>query len=152
MKTRIRISALAIVAAALVTLFGASTASAIAWNPPCPNTTVVNNTPWVIGVCPWWVPGLVPPCTPFIPAGPGTFVVIPTGVPALQLNGMVSLAGNLYPLVAVPAFPPPPIPAPWYVPNIMIGPGPGNCVDIYADPATCTITVFPTRFLPPCRP
>lgn len=139
------IASMALVAAMMV--FGSTFASAIGWNPPCGNVTIVNNTGCTIGLCPWWNPPLFPPCAPFI--APGGTIVVPTPGAGLQLNGMVSWAGNLYPLN-----PAPPNPwGPWWVNNYITGPAPGCCVDVFVNVATCTITVMPTPpGGPPCRP
>ncbi|HVZ42044.1 MAG TPA: hypothetical protein VHI13_22385 [Candidatus Kapabacteria bacterium] len=144
------ILATAVVAAALA--LGTVRASAqIVWNPPCGNVTVFNLTGCTIGLCPAWAPPLVPPCTPFI--APGGNVVVPTPGPALKLNGMVSRAGIVYPLLPLAAPPPPPAGAAVaWVPNFMTGPAPGCCVDVYVDPAGCNMWVFPSTGIPPCRP
>lgn len=137
-------------AVAAMMSFGSTTASAVPW--ACANTTVINNCPFVVGVCPNWAPALVPPCTPFLAAwpGPGNVVVIPTAA-AANLFGMISLGGFPYGFAPLPATPC--VPAPFWVPNFIIGPGPGNCVDVYVNPGACTITVCPALPAPPpCRP
>ncbi len=154
MFSRIRCSiAAAFAVAAIVMICAGTTATAqILWNPPCGAVTIFNNTPCTIGLCPGWAPMLAPPCSPFIL--PGNFAVVPTAAPALMLNGIFSQAGILRPLVAAPPAPPSAVPAPWWVPNIMVGPAPGCCVDVYIDntAGVCTMWVFPTRLAPPCRP
>jgi hypothetical protein len=149
MKGRIYVSratmfALAAIAAMMV--LGTTVASAIPWNPPCGNTRVVNNTACNVGICPLWNPGIPIPCSPII--GPGGVSGINTAFPALQLNGIVSWGGFVYPLQPAPALPCG-AGSPFWVPAVTVGPA-GCCVDIFIDPATCTITVCPSPG--PCRP
>jgi hypothetical protein len=146
-SSRASIYALAFVAIMMV--FGSTVASAIPWNPPCGMTTIVNNTGCTVGICPWWNIGLVPPCAPFIGPGPAS-VVINTAVPGLQLNGFVTWAGTLLPLIAIPPGAPCAPAATWWVPNITVGPAPGCCVDIYVNPGACRIIVCPSPG--PCTP
>lgn len=147
MNGRINLRHSVMVASAVIAmmLMGASVASAINWSPPCAQTTIINNTGCTIGLCPMWVPMLAPPCTPFIP--PGGIIGINTPGP-LQLNGMFSWGGTAYPLQPAP---PNGCGAPLWVPNYMTGPAPGCCVDVFVNPATCTICVYPSAGGGPCR-
>lgn len=125
-------------------------AQPIAWNPPCPTATVVNNTGCTLTLNlftapPGAVPPIaVPPCTILAP------VAVPPGT---IINGVFSQAGTAVPMAPGTVPPatlspcplgPPAGPATGEVRGITLGPAPGCCVDIffYATPGGgCTIYI-----------
>ena len=149
MKRRFRLSLVALFAAML---FGAITAAAqpLVWNPPCATLFVKDMTGGAIALTVLTTPpGLVGPVVvpPFGATGP---FFMPVGA---TVNGITSFGGFFRPVFQpAPPSPPAPIPSNGWIPNVTIGPAPGICVDIYLDLTNCNIYVYPTGFLPPCRP
>ena len=100
-----------------------------------------NYTNCTVTIC---IPALPPPdrCST-IPPG---IVLFKTIAPNTNITGVVSAAPIFYPWAANPAAPPP-----WVVSRITVGPS-GCCVDVYYDPATCTIVITSAPVPPACNP
>lgn len=160
MRQRIRFSMLFMAIVAVLSL-GASTATAqLPWNPPCPNTRIINYTQCLIVLqlrtVPATGPITIPPCGS-VPWAP------PAG---LVIHGVITQAGNfralMFPGPFAPTFspcgpptPPYTTPANAWVRGVVFGPAPGCCVDVYfyrnGDPNyPCTIAIFPSAG--PCTP
>ena len=149
MKRRITLSLVALFAAML---FSAITASAqpLIWNPPCRTLHIKDMTGLGFQINVVTSPsGLVGPApVPVLPSGAAGPFLMPWGA---TVNGIISLGGFFYPVIQPGlASPPAPIPSNGWIPNVTLAPG--ICVDIYLDLTNCNIYVYPTRFLPPCRP
>lgn len=137
--------------AALVTMIlmaiAVDTASAQLGPPPLPppcgaaDLTVNNLSGCDLNLCLKATPPMNPWCF-FVPAGAfGWLIPIPPGT---TIGGIVGDANISYPFVAHPT-----IAGIWWVENITVS---GCCVDVYYDPATCTMRVVPTTAPPPCQP
>jgi hypothetical protein len=149
MNGRIRLS-LAVVFIALIFSVLTAAAQPLPWNPPCATLRVKNVTPApVIINLVTFPPGLVPPValpafgvSPMMPMPAGSFITNAT-----------SAGGFNYPMVQPgPPSPPAPTPSNGWIPNVSVGPAPNTCVDIYFDYLNCTVYIFPTTSVPPCRP
>lgn len=83
-----------------------------------------------------------------MPPGTTSQFAIPPGT---NIMAVISLGGNTYPWVPNPTAPPS-----LWVPNVTLATPPpppsGCCVDVFYEPAACTIWIRPTTALPPCRP
>jgi|GEM_PF-4085234 len=132
-------AAIAVTAAMLVMLCGADTATAQICG--ATQVTIINNARCDVIICLDGVPPI--PCSPLVPAGATVPLPVPPGT---DIRGVISAGGFFY------AWMPNPLPPPQYwVPNVAVDLM-NCCVNIFYDPATCTIQVFPAGFPPPCRP
>ncbi len=143
---------IAAVIAIIAPLAGTTTwAQPVFLNPPCTTVDLINNSPCYaarvefvesVGL---WVPASV------LPTSSTPLPMIP-GVP-LTVSGVISLNGNFYPFN-------PPNPTlgvncgtgMWWIEGVTLGPPPGCCYDICADPATCTIWLNRHVNPSPCNP
>lgn len=115
----------------------------IPWNPPCANVKIFNKTDCTFNFTLVAISTGVIPTVNLTPGATVTFAV-PFGT---RLVGVISAFGNQYnflPVASPPAF------APWKVTAVTMGP-PDCCVDVYADPSTCTVTIFPSAGPFPCN-
>lgn len=128
---------------AMMVLCGTDLHAQIPWNPPCSSVTIFNKTnctfPFTLATTP---AGLVPTFT----YAPGQSMTYPMPSGSL-IDGVFSMLGNQYNFVPVAS---PPAPAPWKVTAVTMGP-PDCCVDVYADPSTCTVTIVPSSGPFPCN-
>ena len=135
MKTILRLTIAVMVTAAIMSLIPISSAEAQI----CADTIIAiyNNTNCTVNLC------LVPVGCTTIPPGIVLFKRVPANT---NFTGVVSAGGINYPWVANPAAPPP-----LWVPRITVGPS-GCCVNVYYDPATCTIGITTAPVPPACNP
>lgn len=152
MTIRLRVATCLIALAMLVTAADTGFAQVVFRNPPCPAITINNNTLCTAQLN--FVP--VPPGWPNPVLVPATGSIVLPGPPVggmFTINGIRSMGGIFYPFLA------PPFPVivncgagDWWISNVTLGPPPGCCFDICANPATCTINLNPSGAPPPCRP
>ena len=145
MRSRIHFLMMAMVAVVMVTLATVCGTDTARGQAVCnsPNLTIINNSTCAVAPC-LTRPGLTALCFPPVPGG----ITSSFGVPPGTIFSGVQTAGGTG-IAWVPSLAPPP---PLVVACFRAAPS-NCCVDIFYDPATCTIWIFNSGCNPAvCRP